>query len=67
MWESIPPVSVFEENQLLGCQQIGEKVLLGRVCLEAPGPGWIKDWKLNNLPTVTYRFVMIMLLSLILA
>lgn len=22
MWESIPPVSVFEENQLLGCQQI---------------------------------------------
>lgn len=61
MWESIPPVSVFKENQLLGCQQIGEKVLLGRVCLEAPGPGWIKDWKLNNLPVQTYRSDVIML------
>ena len=47
MWESIPPVSVFEENQLLGCQQIGEKVLLGRACLEAPGPGFCSKsvWK----------------------
>ena len=47
MWESIPPVSVFKENQLLGCQQNGEKVLLGRVCLEAPGPGWIGQIRLD--------------------